>query len=95
MPALPEVPTFDEAGVADFWPAPWYGVLLPAGTPAPVVATLNAAFNQALRAADVIDVAAQEGQTLLGGSPADFTAFMKIEMARYQALVKASGMTAD
>ncbi len=95
VPALPEVPTFDEAGVADFWPAPWYGVLLPAGTPAPVVATLNAAFNQALRAADVIDVAAQEGQTLLGGSPAQFAAFMKIEMARYQALVKASGMTAD
>jgi len=95
VPALPEVPTFDEAGVADFWLAPWYGVLLPAGTPAPVVATLNAAFNQALRAADVIDVAAQEGQTLLGGSPAEFAAFMKIEMARYQALVKASGMTAD
>ena len=95
VPALPEVPTFDEAGVADFWPAPWYGVLLPAGTPAPVVTTLNAAFNQALRAADVIDVAAQEGQTLLGGSPAEFAAFMKIEMARYQALVKASGMTAD
>jgi tripartite-type tricarboxylate transporter receptor subunit TctC len=95
VPALPEVPTFDEAGVADFWPAPWYGVLLPAGTPAPVVATLNAAFNQALRAADVIDVAAQEGQTLLGGSAAEFAAFMKIEMARYQALVKASGMTAD
>ena len=95
VPALPEVPTFDEAGVADFWPAPWYGVLLPAGTPAPVVATLNAAFNQALRAADVIDVAAQEGQTLLGGSPAEFAAFMKIEMARYQALVKASRMTAD
>ena len=95
VPALPEVPTFDEAGVADFWPAPWYGVLLPAGTPAPVVATLNAAFNQALRAADVIDVAAPEGQTLLGGSPAEFAAFMKIEMARYQALVKASGMTAD
>jgi tripartite-type tricarboxylate transporter receptor subunit TctC len=43
----------------------------------------------------VIDVAAQEGQTLLGGSPAEFAAFMKIEMARYQALVKASGMTAD
>ena len=95
VPALPEVPTFDEAGVADFWPAPWYGVLLPAGTPAPVVAPLNAACNQALRAADVIDVAAQEGQTLLGGSPAEFAAFMKIEMARYQALVKASGMTAD
>jgi tripartite-type tricarboxylate transporter receptor subunit TctC len=95
VPALPEVPTFDEAGVADFWPAPWYGVLLPAGTPAPVVTTLNAAFNQALRAADVVDVAAQEGQTLLGGSPAEFAAFMKIEMARYQALVKASGMTAD
>ncbi len=95
VPALPEVPTFDEAGVPDFWPAPWYGVLLPTGTPALVVATLNAAFNQALRAADVIEVAAKEGQTLLGGSPAQFAAFKKIEMARYQALVKASGMTAD
>ena len=60
-----------------------------------MVATLNAAFNEALRAADVIEVAAKEGQTLLCGSTAEFAAFKKIEMVRYQALVKASGMTAD
>ena len=95
VPALPEVPTFDEAGVPDFWPAPWYGVLVPAGTPARVIGVLNTAFNRALGAGDVMDVAAKEGQTLLGGTPAEFAAFMKIEFARYQALVKESGMTAD
>jgi tripartite-type tricarboxylate transporter receptor subunit TctC len=95
VPALPEVPTFDEAGVPDFWPAPWYGVLVPAATPARVIGVLNAAFNQSLHAGDVVDVATKEGQTLLGGTPAEFAAFMKVESARYRALVKESGMTSD
>lgn len=92
LPSLPDVPTFDEAGVSDFWPAPWYGVLAPAGASARIVGTLNAAFNQSLRAADVVDIAVREGQTLLGSSPPEFAAFIKAEFARYQKLIRDTGM---
>jgi tripartite-type tricarboxylate transporter receptor subunit TctC len=92
LPSLPDVPTFDEAGVPDFWPAPWYGVLVPAGTSARIVGTLNAAFNKTLQAADVVDTAVREGQTLLGSSPPEFAAFIKVEFARYQKLVRDTGM---
>jgi tripartite-type tricarboxylate transporter receptor subunit TctC len=92
LPSLPDVPTFDEAGVPDFWPAPWYGVLVPAGTSARIVGTLNAAFNKTLQAADVVDTAVREGQTLLGSSPPEFAAFIKVEFARYQKLISDTGM---
>jgi tripartite-type tricarboxylate transporter receptor subunit TctC len=92
LPSLPDVPTFDEAGVADFWPAPWYGVLVPAGTSARIVGTLNAAFSKTLQAADVVDTAVREGQTLLGSSPPEFAAFIKVEFARYQKLIRDTGM---
>ncbi len=92
LPSLPDVPTFDEAGISDFWPAPWYDVLVPAGASARIVGTLNAAFNQTLRAADVVDTAVREGQTLLGSSPSEFAAFIKVEFARYQKLIRETGM---
>jgi tripartite-type tricarboxylate transporter receptor subunit TctC len=95
LPAVPAVPTFDEAGVADFWIAPWYGVLVPAKTPAAVVQTLNAAFNQALRAADVVDIANAEGQTLIGSSAPEFAAHIKTELARYRELVRNADIRAD
>ncbi len=95
LPAVPAVPTFDEAGVADFWIAPWYGVLLPAKTPAAVVQTLNAAFNQALRAPDVIDIANAEGQTLIGSSAPEFAEHIKTEIARYRQLVRSANIRAD
>jgi tripartite-type tricarboxylate transporter receptor subunit TctC len=95
IPALPDVPTFDEAGVPGFWVAPWYGVLVPAGTPARIVGTLNLAFNQSLQAADVVDVAVKEGQTLLGSTPAQFATFIQGEFTRYQKLVKDAGMAVN
>lgn len=95
IPALPEVPTFDEAGVADFWPGPWYGVLVPVGTPAKIIEKLNTAFNRTLNAADVIAISRTEGQTLIGTTPAEFAAFIKIEFARYRDLVKDTGVRID
>src|SRR5450759_4486883 len=65
---------------------------VPAGTSARIVGTLNAAFNKTLQAADVVDTAVREGQTLLGSSPPEFAAFIKVEFARYQKLVRDTGM---
>jgi len=87
LPSLPNVPTFDEAGVHGFWVAPWYGVLVPTGTPNRIVATLNTAFNRTLQAQDVVDISTAEGQALIGSTPAEFAQFIKVELARCRALV--------
>ncbi len=95
LPALPTVPTFDESGVPDFWVSPWYGVLVPAKTPAPVVQKINAAFNQSLRAADVVDIANAEGQTLIGSTAPGFADYIKTEVERYRQLVRSANIHAD
>lgn len=53
LPALPEVPTFDEAGVKGFYTDSWYGLVAPAGTPRPILEKLNAALATALGDAEV------------------------------------------
>ncbi|KQP13261.1 tripartite tricarboxylate transporter substrate binding protein [Pseudorhodoferax sp. Leaf267] len=53
LPALPDVPTFDEAGVKGFYTDSWYGLVAPAGTPRPALDKLNAALATALRNPDV------------------------------------------
>ena len=93
--ALPDVPTFDEAGVANFWIAPWYGLLVPARTPAGIIKTFNADLNKSLKMADVVKTAESEGQTILGGTPEQFSAFIKLEFQRYQKLARDVGVTLD
>lgn len=95
LPALPNVPTFDEVGVNDFWVSPWYGVLVPTKTPGPIIQTINDAFNKSLQATDVIETANAEGQTLIGSTPMEFANYIKSEFERYQNLVRSSGIRAD
>jgi len=81
--------------VAGFWPAPWYGVLAPAGTPPKIVEAVNAAFNQALKKRDVVETATTQGQTIIGGGAAEFSVFIREESARYARLVKLTGAHLD
>jgi tripartite-type tricarboxylate transporter receptor subunit TctC len=91
-PALPEVPTFVESGVADFVVNSWVGVLAPARTPAAIVARLNAELNAVLA-----DPAAREKLATLGiepapGTPEQFADEMRRDLARYAPVVKAAGI---
>ena len=95
LPALPNVPTFDEVGVTDFWVSPWYGVLVPAKTPGPIIQKINDAFNRSLQATDVIETANAEGQTLIGSTPMEFANHIKSEYERYRNLIRSSGIRAD
>ena len=52
-PAIPDVPTFAQAGVPDFLITPWFGIMAPARTPDAALATLHGAFNEALQAPEV------------------------------------------
>jgi len=90
-PALPEVPTVAESGYPGFEAASWYGIVAPAGTPAPIIERLNAEIRKALQAQDVRDTLAREGGGAIGGSSAEFGSFLKSEVDKWSRAVKASG----
>jgi tripartite-type tricarboxylate transporter receptor subunit TctC len=86
--SLPDVPTFAEAGFAEFDVSLWQGVLVPAGTPPDIIARLNAEVNRALAAPDVRARIAELGADPAGGTPEQFTGFINGEMARWGKLIK-------
>lgn len=87
----PELPTVAEAGVPGYAFASWHGVVAPRGIPAEAAGRLNAAFNAAIRDPAVQDRARQLGLPLVGGSEAEFGAWIAAERAKFGPLVQASG----
>ncbi|MFO1306418.1 MAG: tripartite tricarboxylate transporter substrate binding protein [Burkholderiales bacterium] len=94
-PALPEVPTFAEAGMPGFESYAWYGFFAPAKTPADVVAKLNAAALKVMKGPEWQKVLAETGSENVGESPEQFTAFTKAEAMKWAKVVKDSGATVD
>jgi tripartite-type tricarboxylate transporter receptor subunit TctC len=92
---MPGVPTIAESGYRGFEANTWYGLLAPAGTPAAVVARLNAEVNRVLAMPDVRDRLASEGGDALGGSPEQFASFLRAEHAKWGRVVKESGAKLD
>ncbi len=86
-PLLPEVPTMEEAGVPGYVTGSWYGILMPAGTPASTVATVNREVANALKAPDVREKLARLGVEVTGGTPEEFGASMREDIARWKNLV--------
>lgn len=95
LPSLPDVPTFEELGYADFETAAWYGIVAPAGTPAEVQEKLNTAINLALQDAAINSRLQDFGAVVSGGSLASFQAFFVSEIDRFAVLVKNSGATVE
>ena len=85
---LPNVQTFQEAGVKDFVSFQWYGVLGPAGMSKDVVATLNREINKALTAPDVKDRFATLTLDITPGTPADFLKLLESEDVRWRGVQK-------
>ncbi|MBB1626123.1 tripartite tricarboxylate transporter substrate binding protein [Achromobacter sp. UMC71] len=92
LPALPDVPTFEEAGVPDMHASAWYGIVAPAGTPAAIVDRLNRDINAITAAPDMRQRMEAMGALVPAGqTPAAFGEFMRTEIDRYGAIVKLSG----
>ncbi len=91
----PEYPTIAELGYPGFEMTSWYGILLPARSPATVAAKLNAGLNEALRAKDVVDALKRQGLDATGGTPEAFAAHIKTELAKWAKVVKDAGIKAD
>jgi tripartite-type tricarboxylate transporter receptor subunit TctC len=92
---LPQVPTIAESGYKGFDVTTWYGLLYPAGTPEPIVKRMNEEVNRVLNAGDVREKLATEGGDALGGTPEQFAALLKADLARWGQIVKQSGAKVD
>lgn len=86
-PALPDVPTVAESGVPGYDMIVWYGAIVPTGTPAAAINRLNTDINKALKLPDVQQRLASLGADPLGGSAAEFGAYIKAEITKYTKVV--------
>ena len=89
--ALPDVPTFNELGVAGVEAMGWFGFFAPAKTPKPIVDALNAAINKALTSPDVAEKLSKLGMDPATGSPEMFAKVLADDYAKWGPIVKASG----
>lgn len=94
-PALNKVPTIAESGVPNYSADSWYGLFVPAGTPAPVIARLNAAAKKAVQTEAFRKRAEQEGLAISAGSPDEFGRYVKGESQRWSKVIKEANITAD
>jgi tripartite-type tricarboxylate transporter receptor subunit TctC len=94
-PTAMEVPTTAEVGMPDLQIENWYGMVAPAGTPAPIVAALNRIATEAMQDPTVKEKLAIQGATLIGDSPEHFHAFMESEIARWAKVIKDAGVATE
>jgi tripartite-type tricarboxylate transporter receptor subunit TctC len=87
-PSLPDVPTFEEAGMNGIVLETWYGAFVPSGTPAPVIARLNAEMNKAVADPATRDSLLQTATEPVGGSAEQFARVVQEDSARYARLAK-------
>lgn len=95
VPALPAIPTFTEAGIAELGPQPWYGLLAPAGLDPETLAALNAAAADTLREPALRDALFREGASAETQSPAAFAALIAEETETWGAVVRSIGLSMD
>ena len=87
-PSLPEIPTYEEAGMKGLVLDQWLGVLLPAGAPAEIVARLNAEIGKALAELAIRERYAQAALEPVGGSTEQFARLLRDDFEKYSRLVK-------
>ena len=95
MPALPDVPTVAESGYPGFEADQWYGIVAPAGLPAPLVTLYNTEINKALASPEVARALANEGAVPTPTTPQAFAQLIAREIPRWAQVVKIGNVKAD
>jgi tripartite-type tricarboxylate transporter receptor subunit TctC len=95
MPQLPDVPTVSESGLPGFEFNSWFTIMAPTGTPADIVARLNAEVRKALADPAVREQLLAQGLTPRGSSADELGAATRAQLARYAALIKKAGIKAE
>jgi len=91
----PEVPSVAELGYPQLESLAWIGLLAPAGTPADVINRLHAETAKGMRARDTRDLLGKQGFDVVADSPAEFSAWIRVEQAKWSKVIRASGAVAD
>lgn len=93
IPALPDVPTMVEAGIAGYEATAWFGMVAPAAVPRDIISKLNQEVGRILRMPDVLVRISQQGSAeIIGGTPEQFGEFIRSEVAKWSRVVKAAGV---
>jgi tripartite-type tricarboxylate transporter receptor subunit TctC len=95
MPLMPDVPTIAESGVAGYESSSWAGLLVPAGTPAAIVTRVNSDIRQVLLGPETREAIARDGGEAVGGTPEEFGALIRSEIAKWAKVIKAHGIRDD
>jgi tripartite-type tricarboxylate transporter receptor subunit TctC len=95
LSALPQLPTFAEAGLPAFDLTNWNGILAPAATPKPIVDKLAAELARILRTPEMRDKLHAQGQNPWSSTPEQFAALIRSEIDRFAKVVKKAGIKAD
>jgi tripartite-type tricarboxylate transporter receptor subunit TctC len=93
--AAKDIPTLDEQGLKGFETGSWFGMAVPTGTSNAIITKLHAESTKALQAPDLRDRMVAEGAEFVGDTPEQYTAFIKVELAKWGKAVKASGAKVD
>jgi tripartite-type tricarboxylate transporter receptor subunit TctC len=88
---FPRLPTLREAGIRDFEFETWYGIFVPRGTPAAIVAKLNSTVNTILSAPDVTEQMQKGGFEIAGGTQERFAAYFLSEVEKLGKVIRATG----
>ena len=94
-PALPDVPTIAESGLPGYEFVTWHGVLAPKGTPAPIVALLNAKLKETLTAPDTTRFFEQMGFDIVASTPEEFAAHLKRESEKWGKVIRERRIRAE
>jgi tripartite-type tricarboxylate transporter receptor subunit TctC len=92
---MPEVPTVAESGLPGFEALAWNGVLVPTGTPRPVIERLNREMNAALKAQDVREKLHNAGLDPVGGTPEEFGRLIRSESEKWKPVIERTGAKVD
>jgi tripartite-type tricarboxylate transporter receptor subunit TctC len=95
LPQLPDTPTTVEAGFGKLLASYWVGVLVPAGTPAPVVDRLNGAINEVMKSPAMQETLTKLTARARAGTPQDFAKFMAAESAKWTETISGANIRAD
>jgi len=95
FPPLPELPTMEQSGVKGFDASSWNGAVMPAGTPRDIVLKINTELGKMLNTPDIKEKILQQGGIARGGSPEEFTAFIKAETEKWAKVAKAAKVKLD
>jgi tripartite-type tricarboxylate transporter receptor subunit TctC len=90
--AAPEVPTFEEAGVAGYEAIGWFGAVAPAATPPPVIERLNQEVRAALEVPEIRSRALDAGTEPFTNTPQEFAAMIREETKKWAEVIKTGGI---